>query len=125
MLAASPPGCTDGEELKKFLQSSQSSDRRAERRYLVEHPATVRIPGVGEYPATILDVSAAGLRVNCSTAALVGMQVEVSLPDLTVRGEVRYVRETTQGEFHWGIQVEAGKEGELQRLLGVADIERW
>jgi hypothetical protein len=71
------------------------SDKRREARYPCNDPASVRVlnGSGGFFPATVLDVSRSGLRLEITVGLEKGMQVEITLPgEVIVFGEVRYCR---------------------------------
>jgi hypothetical protein len=91
-----------------------AANQRGDVRYRVERPAMIRVDGAKGYLVTILDVSAGGLRVSCPTGFQAGTGVEICLPRLQLRGEIRYARKLDGGGgFHLGIQIATGTESEL------------
>jgi len=82
----------------------------------VETPGLLRIQETrgGIYAITVLDVSKAGLRVNCPIAVPSDARVELKVQGSTILGTVRYARSVGY-EFHVGIEAEL-----LQTKIGTA-----
>ena len=71
------------------------AERRREPRYPCNDPVEVRIlPGDGKrVPATLLDVSRSGLRLDIGVALLKGAQIEILLSkQIAIFGKVRHCR---------------------------------
>jgi PilZ domain-containing protein len=75
--------------------SLSGTERRREHRYPCNDPVEVRIlPDGGQrVPATLLDVSKSGLRLQIGTALLKGAEIEILLPkQIAIFGKVRHCR---------------------------------
>ena len=83
------------------------SEKRREPRYPCNDAVAVRVMSIGprHFPATVLDVSRSGLRLELATPIAKGSEIEVAArTQLVVFGEVRYCRRA--GEvFHVGVLI--------------------
>jgi hypothetical protein len=59
------------------------------------------------YVVNVLDVSRAGLRVNCPVPVAVGGRVRVTCCETEIDAEVRYCQETGPDEFGIGLKAES------------------
>jgi hypothetical protein len=83
-------------------------ERRRDARYPTNDPAEIHILPLNgpSLPATVIDVSRSGLRLELSTQLARGLGVEVVMPgDAVVFGEVRYCRRARDA-FRVGIRIE-------------------
>lgn len=96
--------------------ASPNFQQRRHDRFTVETPGLLRIQETrgGIYAITVLDVSKAGLRVNCPIAVPSDARVELKVQGSTILGTVRYARSVGY-EFHVGIEAEL-----LQTKIGTA-----
>jgi hypothetical protein len=83
--------------------------KRRHRRFAMEMAGLLRLSGVagGIYMITVLDVSKAGLRIECPRALDAGTRVEIQCRDFSIIGEIRYSRAVGVDEFHLGIEATA------------------
>jgi hypothetical protein len=84
------------------------AERRRETRYPVHEPAEVRVLAgdAGLLPATVLDISRSGLRLEVTVQLPKGVAIEIVLPkEMIVFGKVRYCRRAGEA-FHAGIFVD-------------------
>ena len=82
-------------------------ERRREPRYPCNDPVEVRIisPGGPCFPATVLDVSRSGLRLELGARIAKGSEMEVTVRGhVVIFGEIRYCRRTGDS-FHAGILI--------------------
>lgn len=93
------------------LRTAQIAERRGEARYPTNDPAEIHIlPWNGAsaaIPATVIDVSKSGLRVESAAMLARGMRVEIMVTprSLVIFGSVRYCRRSGQ-VFHAGVLIE-------------------
>ena len=91
------------------LSLAKPSDKRKETRYPTNDAAEVRVlPSDGQnFPATIIDISKSGLRLELSAPLLKGRRIEImtTARKLVIFGEVRYCRRVG-GVFHAGVLIE-------------------
>jgi hypothetical protein len=86
----------------------EADGRRREPRYPRNDPAEFRVlsSDSGTLPATVLDISRSGLRVELPSPVAKGASVEVTLPkEVIIFGEVRYCR-AAEGTYHAGISIQ-------------------
>ena len=96
-----PSDVQHGQEGRPNPTEQSLADQRREARYATNDPAEIQIlPVTGQrLPATVLDVSRSGLRIELVPPLARGLQVEVKMPGkLVIFGEVRYCRRA--GQFH-------------------------
>jgi hypothetical protein len=100
---------------------------RSEIRFPVDLGAVLQVEGdpTAICVVTILDVSKSGMRASCPVSIQAGARVEVTCCYATISGEVRYVREVSDDEFHVGIKVEpaAGVDLDLTDLFGCHHLQ--
>jgi hypothetical protein len=86
-----------------------TANQRSEIRHSVERGALLQIANGPRRTdlVTILDVSAKGLRVRGMEAIPAGTRVVIRYLDVTISGEVRYIRAVDSAEFHIGILAES------------------
>ena len=93
-------------------------EKRREVRYAVDVPAILRLHREREvYLVTILDVSTRGVRVSCPKSLAVRTQIQLTIRNLEVEGEVRYARQTDPSEFHLGILIETEIDPEFLKRI--------
>jgi PilZ domain len=84
-------------------------ERRKERRYPTQDPVEVNLlsPDNGTLPATVIDVSRSGMRIECARPIPQLTKIEIVFPatGLVAFGEVRYSRQAMY-LFHAGVFVE-------------------
>jgi PilZ domain len=91
-------------------------EKRQNPRYEIEAPAVLRVEGLpGSFLVTLLDVSAAGLRLSAPVALPQGAKVGIRCLGRQMSGEIRYSRPMEDSRFHIGVLVESvsGGAGEL------------
>ena len=83
-------------------------ENRCEQRFEVNQGVTVRVLGVSEpiIQASVLDVSATGMRLRSGLPVACGALVEIGLACTIAQGVIRRCH-PTQGSFELGIQVSA------------------
>jgi hypothetical protein len=98
--------------------------RESPQRYQVEASAVLRVVGKpGPFLVTILDVSAAGLRLSSPTTFPPGTMVTITCRGASMTGEIRYARNVEDYEFHVGVRIDEASEG--ARLEdGTLDVTR-
>jgi len=92
---------------RKTEENVRRIEKRREARYPCNDPAEARIlPGDGSLlPATVVDISRSGLRLEIPVSVVPGSQIEVSLPkQVVIFGEVRHCRRTGD-RFSAGVQI--------------------
>ncbi len=85
-----------------------SEERRREARYPCDDPAEVRVlPGDGtRMPATVVDVSRSGMRLELSGPVTKGSQIEIFLPkQVVIFGQVRHCRRAG-GVYYAGVLIQ-------------------
>jgi len=85
-----------------------TAERRRETRYQVHEPAEVRViaGAAGLLPATVLDISRSGLRLEVAVQLPKGAAIEIVLPkEVIVFGKVRYCRRAGEA-FHAGVLID-------------------
>jgi hypothetical protein len=83
------------------------SEKRREARYPCNDAVAVRILSVGprHFPATVLDVSRSGLRLELAIPIAKGSEIEVTArSQIVIFGEVRYCRRAGDS-FHAGVLI--------------------
>jgi len=88
--------------------SLSGAERRREPRYPCNDPVVVRMhPGDGQrIPATLLDVSKSGLRLQIGMALFKGAEIEILLSkEIAIFGKVRHCRRTGES-YQAGILIQ-------------------
>jgi len=84
-------------------------EKRKEARYPTDDPAEIRIlPSDGDsWPATVIDISRSGLRLELQRRLVRGMRIEIVIMPrkLTIYGQIRYCRRSDEN-FHVGVLVQ-------------------
>jgi PilZ domain len=94
-------------------------EKRQYPRYPIEAPAVLQVEGrPGPFLVTVLDVSAAGLRLSSPVALPRGTKVGIKCLSRQLSGEIRYSRPMEASGFHIGVLVESvsGSAGEFDLL---------
>ena len=104
------PAAPSAGDSKAPAQPSEPSapERRREPRYPCNDPVVVRIlPGDGSrIPATLIDVSKSGLRLQITQALIKGAEIEIVLSkQIAIFGKVRHCRRVGDA-FHAGILIQ-------------------
>lgn len=83
------------------------NEKRREARYLCRDPAEVRAISWGSayLPATVLDISRSGLRLEIATGIANNVDIEIKLPGRAVIfGAVRYLQRMKHA-YHIGVEI--------------------
>jgi PilZ domain len=98
-----------GKVQSRQYHAKVSEERRQEARYPTNDAAEVQVlPSTGQrLPATVIDISKSGLRLELGTMLLKGTRVEIMIlpPKLVIFGAVRYCRRSGV-VFHAGVLIE-------------------
>lgn len=89
------------------LGAAPVAEKRREPRYPCNDAVAVRVMSLGprHFPATVLDVSRSGLRLEIATPIAKGSEIEVAArSQIVVFGEVRYCRRAGDS-FHVGVLI--------------------
>lgn len=81
-------------------------EKRREARFPTNDPAEVQIPAidVSRRPATVLNVSRSGMRLELHRPVSRGVEIKITLTGLVLFGEVRYCRRTGD-VYHAGVLI--------------------
>ena len=83
-------------------------EKRREARYPTNDPAEVEVisGGVGQFSATVLDVSRSGLRLKLDSSINRGAEVKITLQrNIVIIGQIRYCK-PLDGNFDAGVLIE-------------------
>jgi PilZ domain len=106
-LPAPRPGRADN-PAKASARGALFLEKRREARYPTNDPAEVEVVtgGVGQFSATVLDVSRSGLRLKLDSSINRGAEVKITLQrNIVIFGQIRYCR-PLDGNFDVGVLIQ-------------------
>ncbi len=98
-------------------------EKRREARYPTNDPAEVEVVngGVGQFSATVLDVSRSGLRLKLDSSINRGAEVKITLQrNIVIYGQIRYCR-PLEGNFDAGILIQDMAQNSVQPSPHIED----